>query len=577
MTVTIDEGGILHGDAARDRMLVGVRTLSRLVGVTLGPAGRNVVIGLPDGRVITTNDGATIARSIRLDDPIADMGAQLICTASSAADSAAGDGTTTATVLAEAFIALGLRHIASGDDRQTVAARLRGLADRAAGLVARHADTVRSTDAVAEIAALAAGDREVGATIAAAVDRAGKLGVVTVQEGTLGGSGGASSLIDVEESSAMALDARLVDERFSSPAGSARSPHGLLIADEPLIVVVDAEITSGEELIAPARVAHESGRALVVVAHEFSADARAMLLTNSRQAGLFALPLIAPSSGIRRSDLLEDLAVSVGATLLGGPELPVRRCRADDLGSARQVVVRDAARQVQLGATSASAGTTTFSGGAADPQLLLARVDRLRRALALAVDPFDAEQLHLRLARLAGRTITLRVGGQTQWERSERRLRVDDALHSALSALRSGCVAGGGATLAAAAEALQACEVDAFAQEFADVLLVPLRTIAENAGRDGASIARRQMELLREARHSSTEDSGDSWRLGYEASAGRWCDLFEAGVIDSAVTVERALTSAASAAAVYLTSEAVVPRNQQVVSFTETTTGHHRH
>nr|WP_269453643.1 TCP-1/cpn60 chaperonin family protein [Pseudoclavibacter sp. 13-3] len=574
-------------------MLSGVRTLSRLVGATLGPAGRNVIVELPDGRVMSTNDGATVARSVHLADPVADMGARLLRTASTTADHAAGDGTTTATLLAEALIGAGERRIEAGSDPLTVARRLREAAERAVALVGVQAQPVETTAAVAEIATAASGDANVGRIVALALDRAGKEGIVTVEEGALGV--GVSTLaaesagLECETAAGMALDMRLADERFEHlPArGSgfaAASLAGELSLDEPLIAVVDAEIASGEQLIPAAAIAHQSGRALVIVAHGFSEDARAMLWANARDAGLQPVPLVAPSLGLRRSDLLEDLATAVGGRVLGsgvlgGHDRPLRGCRTDDLGSARRVVVpRAATTGVHAGdRAGVSRAKATFTGGAGAPHRILARVRQLRGDLRhqrlTHGDPYDVEQLQVRLARLAGRTVVLRVHAPTQWERTERVLRIEDALHSARSAIRRGAVVGGGVALAAVSRALR--DGDPFAEDFADALLVPLRRIAVNAGRDGDSIVRRQLEEL------AAIDASMAGRLpgaiGYDARRNQWCDLWQAGVIDSAETVRQAIISAASAATTLLTSEAVVPMQAQNVRFTETATGHAHH
>jgi chaperonin GroEL len=516
-----------HGAEARLALQSGIDTVAGAVAVTLGPRGRNVILPPgPDERIVITNDGITVARAIDLADPFEQLGARLAREVAGATNDVAGDGTTTAIVLARSIVSTGQRNVAAGADPIALRRGIEWAVERAADQLEVRSADVAGSEQLAQVATVAAGDEAIGAIVAEAFERAGRDGVVSVEEGhTLD--------LELEVALGMRWDQGYVTADMATGAGRAEA-----VLEHPHILCVDKRITSGDELVPVLELAVESGRPLLLVAISLDKAAQAMLVANARRGRITSVAVAAPDFLEQRRRNLEDIAILTGGQAITEElGLGLEHVRLAQLGGARRVVVtRDA---------------TTIVGGAGDPEAIEARIDGLRRELDRQDHvPFLRERLRQRLARLAAGVAAIRVGAATEAERGERLLRAEDAMHAARSALREGIVPGGGVALLRAGEAIDpralAGDEATGAAIVRRALEEPLRRIAENAGLEGSVVVERVRGL------------GPS--DGLDVATGEYRDLVAAGVVDATLVVRSALENAASIAKTVLVAECVAAR-----------------
>ena len=515
---------IRFDSAAREALRQGVEQLAGAVRVTLGPRGRNVVIDRKDGSPAITNDGLTIAREIELENPFANLGVQMLKEAATRTGEVAGDGTTTATVLAHAVVSEGLKAVAAGCNPMAVK---RGI-DRAVAVVVeelkRQAQQVHGRDAVARVATVAANnDEAIGQLIADAVERAGREGVITVEEGR-----GLDSTLDV-------VEGMRIDRGYLSPYFVTDPETMEAVLDEALVLLTESKLMAVADLLPAMELAAEAGRPLLVIADDVEGEALATLVVNRLRGTIGSVAVRAPATGEERRATLEDLAVLTGARLIAAETgIPLDKVAIDHLGRAKRVVV--------------DRETTTIIEGGGRQSEIKARIAQLRRELDASDAEYERERLRARLGRLTGGVGVIRVGAATELEMKERKARIEDALAATRAAVEEGVVAGGGVALVRTQPAVRALRLRADEAIGRDIVLraleEPARQIAINAGEDGAVA----FETIRRG----------TGAFGYDAAAGEYCDLAEAGILDPVKVVRSALQNAASIGALVLTTDAVV-------------------
>jgi chaperonin GroEL len=510
-------------DAARLSLRRGVEQLANAVRVTLGPRGRNVVIDHLHGVPTITNDGLTIAREIELANPFENLGVQLVREVAVKTGEVAGDGTTTATVLAHGLVTRGLQAIAAGHNPMAVK---RGI-DRAVATVVdalqRQSRAVATREEMQRVAGVSANDPQIGALVAEAVDRVGRQGVVTIDEGR--------AITDTLE----LVEGLRLDQGYLSPYFVTDADRMAVTLEHPYVLLTSLRVAAAQEMLAVLEHAANAGRALLVIAEDVEGEALATMVVNRLRGTLACVAVRAPLAGDRRQELLEDLALLCGGTVITR-ELgrSIERFRPEDLGRAQRVVVeRD---------------TTTLLGGGGDPQAIRERVAALERELAAGGSEFDRETRRARLARLGGGIAIVKVGAPSALELAERKARFDDALAATRAAVEEGVVPGGGVALVRAQPALDALTLRGDEQVGVrivyETLEQPARQIAENAGERGALA----VERIR----------GGRGAFGYDAWNGAYADLDQAGVVDPAKVTRFALQNAASIGTLVLTTDAIV-------------------
>ncbi|CAI7802852.1 unnamed protein product [Closterium sp. NIES-54] len=533
LRVRAEAKDILFDQAARSAMQSGIDKLADAVGVTLGPRGRNVVLdefGAP--KVI--NDGVTIARAIELPDPMENAGAALIREVASRTNDSAGDGTTTASVLARALINLGLLNVTAGANP---VALKKGIDKTVAHLVAALKDRarpVKGRDDIKAVATISAGnDEEIGEMIADAVDKVGADGVLSIES-----SSSFETTVDVEEGMA-------IDRGYISPQFATNTEKMLVEFDNARVLVTDQKITAIKDIIPVLERTSQLSAPLLIIAEDVSGEALATLVVNKLRGVLQVAAIKAPGFGERRKALLQDIAIVTGAEFMASDlGLKVEEATADQLGVARKVTI--------------SSSSTTLIADSATKDEIAARVAQIKRELQETDSVYDTEKLSERIAKLAGGVAVIKVGAATETELEDRKLRIEDAKNATFAAIEEGIVPGGGATmvhLAALVPAFKAQLTDAEERIGADIveraLLAPCSLIAHNAGVEGAVV----VERVRES----------EWEMGYNAMADQYEDLLASGVIDPAKVTRCALQNAASVAGMVLTTQAIVvekPKNK---------------
>ncbi|MFJ7700145.1 chaperonin GroEL [Lysinibacillus fusiformis] len=516
---------IKFSEDARSLMLQGVDKLANAVKITLGPKGRNVVLEKKFGSPLITNDGVTIAKEIELENPYENMGAKLVAEVASKTNEIAGDGTTTATVLAQAIIREGLKNVTAGANPVGIR---KGI-DKAvaAALTELHAISrpVSNKDEIAQVAAISAADDEVGQLIAEAMERVGNDGVITIEE-----SKGFTTELDV-------VEGMQFDRGYASHYMVTDTDKMEAVLDNPYILITDKKITNIQEVLPLLEQVVQQGRPLLMIAEDVEGEALATLVVNKLRGTFNAVAVKAPGFGDRRKAMLEDIAILTGGQVIT-EELGLDLKSADitSLGRAAKVVV--------------TKDNTTIVEGVGGADAIEARIGQIRAQLAETTSEFDKEKLQERLAKLAGGVAVIKVGAATETELKERKLRIEDALNSTRAAVEEGIVSGGGTALLnvyAAVEKVSESEAGDVATGVKIVLRAleePVRQIANNAGLEGSIIVDR---LKR-------EEIG----IGFNAATGEWVNMMEAGVVDPAKVTRSALQNAASVAALFLTTEAVV-------------------
>lgn len=514
---------ILFNEDARRALGKGVDALANAVKVTLGPKGRNVVLDKKFGAPTITNDGVTIARDIELEDPFENMGAQLVKEVATKTNDVAGDGTTTATILAQAMIQEGMRNVAAGANPMILK---RGIEKAVAKLVEeikKRSIAVSDKASIAQVASISAGDEEVGGLIADAMEKVGKDGVITVEESKTMGT------------QLSVVEGMQFDRGYISPYMVTDPDKMEAVMSEPYILITDRKIASIQEMLPVLEKVVQAGKELLIIAEDVEGEALATLVVNKLRGTFKAVAVKAPGFGDRRKAMLQDIATLTGATVITedvGRKLD--SVTMEDLGTARQVrVTKD---------------ETTIVEGHGDPQAIKDRVVQIKAQIAETTSDFDKEKLQERLAKMSGGVAVIEVGAATEVELKDKKYRLEDALNATRAAVEEGIVAGGGTTLIDILPALDEFDEDGDVQTGINLVKraieAPLRQIAENAGLEGSVIV---------AKVKASEDG-----VGFNALKEEYVDMVKAGIVDPAKVTRTALQNAASIAALVLTTETLV-------------------
>jgi len=513
-------------EEARRKMLQGVNTLANTVRVTLGPKGRNVVLGKKYGSPVITKDGVTVAKEIELKDNYENMGAQMVREVATKTNDTAGDGTTTATVLAQAIFREGVKNVTAGANPMELQRGIQQATEAAVKELEKQSKKVKSKDDLANVASVSANnDREIGELIAEAMERVGKDGVVTVEE-----SRTMQTELDI-------VEGMQFDRGYLSPYFVTNPDRMEAVLDEPYILLHEKKIAAMRDLLPLLEQTSRMGRALLIISEDVEGDALATLVVNRLRGTIKVCAVKAPAFGDRRKAILEDIAVITGGRLITEDiGLMLENVSLDDLGSAKRVIV--------------DKDNTTIVEGAGQSKEIQGRVQTIRRQIEETTSDYDREKLQERLAKLAGGVAVVRVGASTETEMKEKKMRVEDAVNATRAAAQEGIVAGGGIALLRAAKTLDKFEAEGDEDTQTGVRILrraleePARRIAENAGIDGAIVI------------SKVEESKGA--RGYNAATDTYEDLVAAGIIDPTKVVRTALQNAASVAGLMLTTGAAI-------------------
>jgi len=514
---------IRFSEDARRAMLRGVDALANAVKVTLGPKGRNVVLEKKFGSPLITNDGVTIAKEIELEDAFENMGAQLVKEVATKTNDVAGDGTTTATVLAQAMIREGLKNVTAGANPMVVRKGIDKAVRAAVEELQSIAKPIEGKQSIAQVAAISAADDEVGQLIAEAMEKVGKDGVITVEE-----SKGFATELEV-------VEGMQFDRGYISPYMITDTDKMEAILENPYILITDKKIGNIQEILPVLEKVVQSGKQLLIIAEDVEGEALATLLVNRLRGTFTCVAVKAPGFGDRRKAMLGDIAALTGGQVITEElGLELKSTRPDQLGSARQVRI--------------TKENTIIVDGAGDKKDIGARVTQIKAQLEETTSDFDREKLQERLAKLAGGVAVIKVGAATETELKERKLRIEDALNATRAAVEEGIVSGGGTALVNVYGAVAAVQASGDEQTGVNIVLraleEPVRIIASNAGQEGSVIVERLKK--------------ESVGIGYNAATDEWVNMFEAGIVDPAKVTRSALQHAASVAAMFLTTEAVI-------------------
>ncbi|MBV7321470.1 MULTISPECIES: chaperonin GroEL [Bacillus] len=514
---------IKFSEEARRAMLRGVDALADAVKVTLGPKGRNVVLEKKFGSPLITNDGVTIAKEIELEDAFENMGAKLVAEVASKTNDVAGDGTTTATVLAQAMIREGLKNVTAGANPVGVRKGMEQAVNVAIENLKEISKPIEGKESIAQVAAISAADEEVGSLIAEAMERVGNDGVITIEE-----SKGFTTELEV-------VEGMQFDRGYASPYMVTDSDKMEAVLDNPYILITDKKITNIQEILPVLEQVVQQGKPLLLIAEDVEGEALATLVVNKLRGTFNAVAVKAPGFGDRRKAMLEDIAVLTGGEVITEDlGLDLKSTEIGQLGRASKVVV--------------TKEDTTIVEGAGETDKISARVTQIRAQVEETTSEFDREKLQERLAKLAGGVAVIKVGAATETELKERKLRIEDALNSTRAAVEEGIVSGGGTALVNVYNKVAAVEAEGDAQTGINIVLraleEPIRQIAHNAGLEGSVIVERL----------KNEEIG----VGFNAATGEWVNMIEKGIVDPTKVTRSALQNAASVAAMLLTTEAVV-------------------
>jgi chaperonin GroEL len=519
---------IEFNETARGSLKQGVDTLANAVKTTLGPKGRNVALDKKYGAPTVTHDGVTVAKEIELDDPFANMGAQLLKEAATKTNDVAGDGTTTATVLAQSIVHEGMRNVAAGANAMLLK---QGIDLGSAALVEKLQDMatpVKGKDEIAQVAAISAADPEIGDLIAEVMEKVGKDGVITVEE---------SKGLDFETEYTEGMQ---IDRGYISPYFVTNPERMEAELDDPFVLITDKKISSIQDLLPVLEKVAAARAPLMIIAEDVDGEALATLVVNKLRGTLNVLAAKAPGFGDRRKEMLRDIAALTGGQVIS-EEVGRRLDSAtlEDLGRARRVV--------------STKDDTTFIEGAGDPGAIKGRIDQIRSQIETTTSDFDREKLQERLAKLAGGVAVIKVGAATETELKEKKHRVEDALSATRAAVEEGIVPGGGVALINALPALDGVKAEGDVLTgvniFRRALEEPMRGIAGNAGKDGAVV----IEMVRQAQKEKKNTN-----VGYDVIADAYVDMVDAGIVDPAKVTRSAVENAASIAGMILTTEALI-------------------
>jgi chaperonin GroEL len=511
------------GEDARRGLEAGVDKLADAVAITLGPKGQNVVLDKKWGAPTITNDGVTIAKEIELDDPWENMGAQLTKEVATKTNDVAGDGTTTATVLARAMVKGGMKNVAAGANPMALKRGIEKAVESAVEAIANQAKDVESKDEIAQVASISAADGTIGTTIAEALDKVGKDGVITVEESNTFG-------IELEFTEGMQFDKGYISPYFVTDPERQEA-----VLDEPYILIVNKKISSAQELLPVLEKVLNTGKPLVVISEDVEGEALATLVVNKIRGTFNAIAIKAPGFGDRRKAMLQDIAILTGGQVVSEEVgLKLENVTTDLLGTARKVVV--------------TKDDTTLVEGAGSSDDVAGRINQIKAEIDKTDSSWDKEKLQERLAKLSGGVSVIKVGAATEVELKEKKHRIEDAVSATRAAVEEGIVPGGGITLIRAEAALDKLDLEGDeatgAKIVRNALAEPARRIAHNAGYEGAVIV--------------TQARGEGDGRGFDAATGEWVDMLKAGIIDPAKVTRSALQNAASIAAIVLTAESAV-------------------
>ena len=517
---------IMRGDEARKALQAGVDQLADTVKITLGPKGRNVVLDKKYGAPLITNDGVSIAKEIELPDPFENMGAQLVKEVSTKTNDVAGDGTTTATLLAQAMIHEGLKNLAAGANPIVVKKGMSKAVEAAVAEVKKQAKKVDGSNDIARVGAVSSGDEEIGKLIADAMEKVSADGVITIEESK------------TAETYSEVVEGMQFDRGYITPYMVTDTEKMEAVIDDAYILITDKKISVISDILPILEQLVQSGKKLVIVAEDVEGEALNTLIVNRLRGTLNVVCVKAPGFGDRRKEMLQDIAILTGGTVISEEVgLELKTATVDMLGRARQVKV--------------TKENTTIVDGAGDAQAIKDRVAQIRSQIANTTSDYDKEKLQERLAKMAGGVAVIKVGAATETEMKEKKLRIEDALNATRAAVEEGVVAGGGTIFVNVIPAVEALLDSVDGDEktgvriIAKALEAPIRQIAANAGLDGSVI----LEKVR-----------NSGKLGYgfDAYKEEYCDMVAAGIIDPAKVTRSALENAASVSAMVLTTESLV-------------------
>ena len=516
---------LIYGEEARKALMKGVDALSNTVKITLGPKGRNVVLDKKYGAPLITNDGVTIAKEIELPDPFENMGAQLVKEVATKTNDIAGDGTTTATVLAQALISEGMKNVAAGANPMVVRRGMQEAVDAAVEAIKKNSKVVEGKDDIARVATVSSSDPFVGDLIADAMEKVTNDGVITIEESK------------TAETYSEVVEGMMFDRGYVSPYLVTDTEKMVAELDDPYIIITDKKVSSFQEILPLLEKVVNTGKKFLLTADDVEGDALTNLLLNKLRGTLNFCAVKAPGFGDRRKEMLQDIATLTGGTVISSDlGVEFKDVELSMLGRARQVKV--------------DKENTIIVDGAGDKDAIQARVSQIRSQIAETTSDFDREKLQERLAKLAGGVAVIKVGAATEVEMKEKKMRIEDALNSTKAAVEEGIVAGGGTALVDAIPAVEELLGKTEGDEKTGVAIVlkaleaPLRQIAANAGVEGSVI----LEHVREGKVG----------YGYNAATGEYGDMLSFGVVDPTKVTRSALQNAASVAETVLTTESLV-------------------
>ena len=517
---------IKSGEEARKALEVGVNTLADTVKVTLGPKGRNVVLDKKFGAPLITNDGVTIAKEIELPDPFENMGAQLVREVSTKTNDVAGDGTTTATLLAQAMIREGLKNLAAGANPIVMKKGMAKAVETAVEAIKANSQKVNGTDDIARVGTVSSGDEFIGKLIAEAMEKVSADGVITIEESK------------TAETYSEVVEGMMFDRGYITPYMVTDTEKMEAIVDDAYILITDKNISVISDILPILEQLVQSGKKLVIIAEDVEGEALSTLIVNRLRGTLNVVCVKAPGFGDRRKEMLQDIAILTGGQVISeelGYEL--KSATVDMLGRARQVKV--------------TKENTTIVDGSGDKQAIKDRVSQIRAQIAVTTSDYDKEKLQERLAKLAGGVAVIKVGAATETEMKEKKLRIEDALNATRAAVEEGIVAGGGTAYVNAVPAVEKLIGKVEGDEKTGVKIIvnalqePVRQIAKNAGVDGSVV----LEKIKSSRKVG---------YGFDAYKEVYCDMIGAGIVDPAKVTRSALENAASVSSMVLTTEALV-------------------
>ena len=517
---------IEFGEDARKKLQSGIDQLADTVKVTLGPKGRNVVLAKKYGSPLITNDGVTIAKEVELEDPFENMGAQLVREVATKTNDVAGDGTTTATLLAQAIIREGLKNVSAGANPMVMRKGMQKAVDAAIEAIKANSQAVNGSADIARVGTVSSGDEEIGKLIAEAMEKVTAAGVITIEESKTAETG-----LDV-------VEGMQFDRGYISPYMVTDTDKMEAVVDDPYLLITDKKISSIQDILPVLEQIVKAGQKLVIIAEDVEGDALSTLLVNRLRGSFNCVCVKAPGFGDRRKEMLRDIAILTGGTYFANElNMNLQEAQLSDLGRARQIKVNK--------------DTTVIVDGCGNSEEIQNRIHEIKAAIGVTTSEYDREKLQERLAKLSGGGAVIRVGAQTETAMKEQKLRVEDALNATRAAVEEGIVAGGGTAFVNAIPAVEKLVAKLSGDEktgasiIVKALQAPVRQIAENAGVDGSVV----FEKIKNSRKVG---------FGYNAYSATYCDMIPAGIVDPTKVTRTALENAASIGACVLTTESIV-------------------